>query len=246
MKNQIGRLYQKSFITLMFLGILLLFTAVFGGCARGNGGDKTDNDTVTVSEKETLTPTATETPEETIISPELETSGETTITPKEQKVPEETTATPTEKETPSVTATPTEKETPAEPTEPENGGEAVSANVQMYEGTYGDSVTYTGLPSPDVYCVIEISKVTDTSFDFAVYQVTSETGAKDLIFRQHTAIFTGDGTQAVYNGKEYTLQFTFPDNHEALPDVTDIEVSGFAPLEGHTYVNNGIPGHEFS
>lgn len=64
-------------------------------------------------------------------------------------------------------------------------------------------------------------------------------GTFNLIFKEHTAVFTGDGSAAVYNGKQYTLNFTFP-------DITTIEVSGFDAAEGISYMCNGIPGHEFS
>ena len=66
-----------------------------------------------------------------------------------------------------------------------------------------------------------------------------------MIFLKNTAVFTGTGTEAAFYGKDYTLSFTFPDNHRAYPVVTDMQVSGFKKLEGKTYVNNSIPGHEF-
>lgn len=88
--------------------------------------------------------------------------------------------------------------------------------------------------------------MTDTSFDFTVYQVVDVVKKeKKVIFLKNTAIFTGDGTKAAFYGKDYTLHFTFPNNHNAYPDVTDMEISGFKPLEGKTFVNNRIPGHEF-
>ena len=68
---------------------------------------------------------------------------------------------------------------------------------------------------------------------------------RNLIFKTHTAVFNGDGTTAVYNGQEYTLNFTFPNDRHSLPDVTEIQVTGFAPLEGETYLYNQVPGHEF-
>ncbi|MBW6411527.1 hypothetical protein [Clostridium weizhouense] len=68
---------------------------------------------------------------------------------------------------------------------------------------------------------------------------------KKVIFLTNTAYFTGDGTKATFYGNDYTLNFTFPNNHDAYPVVTDMEIFGFKGLEGKTYVNNGIPGHEF-
>lgn len=78
-----------------------------------------------------------------------------------------------------------------------------------------------------------------TSFDFAIWQYNSITGSNNIIFKQNTAIFTGDGSTATYFGQQYTLHFSFP-------DVTSIVVTGFEPTEGITYSYNGIPGHKFS
>lgn len=125
--------------------------------------------------------------------------------------------------------------------------EGVKAKVKMYEGEYFDEILYTYV-DPEVewapYCEFHISNVTDTSFDFEIYEV-GELQKRTLIFKKHTAVFTGDGMQAVYNGNEYTLSFSFPDDRHAYPDVVDMRVSGFAPVEGRTYVNNMVPGHEF-
>ncbi|SQC02059.1 hypothetical protein [Clostridium tetanomorphum] len=96
------------------------------------------------------------------------------------------------------------------------------------------------------YCEVAISNITDTSFDFTIYEVDAKTENKKVIFLTNTAVFTGDGTKAAFYGKNYTLHFTFPDNHKAYPAVTDMEISGFEPLKSRTYVNNGVPGHEFS
>lgn len=125
---------------------------------------------------------------------------------------------------------------------------AVKAKVKMYEGTYFDEVFYRYAVDPEVefspYCEFHISNVTDTSFDFAIYEVGAQ-DKKTLIFKNHTAVFTGDGMQAVYNGNEYTITFSFPDERQAYPDVVDMKVSGFGPVEGNTYVNNMVPGREF-
>lgn len=123
----------------------------------------------------------------------------------------------------------------------------VKGKVQLYEGSYRDARCYITQPMLKSYNEVIISNVTDTSFDFTSYQVVdAEKGEKKIIFHKNTAIFIGDGTIAAFYGKDYTLNFTFPNYHLALPAVTDIEISGFDPLEGNTYVNNGIPGHEFS
>lgn len=121
----------------------------------------------------------------------------------------------------------------------------VIGKVKLYEGIYFDDKCY-GDDVLKPYCEVAISNVTDTSFDFTVYQVVDVVKKeKKVIFLKNTAVFTGDGTKAAFYGKDYTLHFTFPNNHNAYPVVTDMEISGFKPLEGKTFVNNGIPGHEF-
>lgn len=125
--------------------------------------------------------------------------------------------------------------------------EGVPATVILYEGTYFAEEVYKMAADlgDGIYCEIDISNITDTSFDFTVYEVNESEETRSMIFKTHMAVFQGDGTTAVYNGKEYTLNFTFPDYHTSLPHVTDMEVTGFALLEGETYMNNSVPGHEF-
>lgn len=123
----------------------------------------------------------------------------------------------------------------------------ISGKVKLYEGTYFDNAVY-GSPEHLLkqYYEIAISNVKDTSFDFTVYKMLdSEKKIKKVVFLTNTAVFTDDGTKATFTGKNYTIHFTFPDYHHAYPAVTDIEVSGFKELEGKTFVNNAIPGHEF-
>ena len=123
----------------------------------------------------------------------------------------------------------------------------VSSKVKLYDGTYFDDRRF-GENILKNYCEVVISNITNTSFDFTVYEVNELDGKKKnkkVIFLTNTAFFTGDGMKATFYGKNYTLNFTFPNNHNAYPVVTDIEISGFEQLEGKTYVNNGIPGHEF-
>lgn len=123
----------------------------------------------------------------------------------------------------------------------------VNSKVKLYDGTYFDDKRF-GENALKNYCEVVISNITNTSFDFTVYEVYDLNGEKEnkkVIFLKNTAIFTGDGMKATFYGNDYTLNFTFPNNHHAYPAVTDMEISGFKPLEGKTYVNNGIPGHEF-
>ncbi len=129
--------------------------------------------------------------------------------------------------------------------------EGVKGQVQLYEGNYFDDRCYLVENRPEVYCEVQISNITETSFDFTVYQVeykdmkNSTEKERKVIILTNTAVFIGDGTKAAFYGHDYTLNFTFPDNHSAYPVVTDMEITGFEPLEGHVYVNNSIPGHEF-
>ncbi len=124
--------------------------------------------------------------------------------------------------------------------------DTVKSKVKLYEGTYFDDKVF-GENALRNYCEIEISNITDTSFDFTVYEVnvSDEKEDRKIIFNKNTAVFTGSGTEAAFYGKDYTITFKFPDNHLAYPIVTDIQVSGFGALEDGTYVNNNIPGHEF-
>ncbi len=120
--------------------------------------------------------------------------------------------------------------------------------TQLYEGIYFDNRLFGDSDREDypssTYEIV-VSNINDAGFDFAVYETTVGTGDSTLIFSKYTAVFSGDGTEATFSGDEYNLTFVFPDYHGAYPVVTDIEISGFTPFEGRTYVNNSIPGYEF-
>lgn len=110
----------------------------------------------------------------------------------------------------------------------------------MYGGEYNDSRIYGDNPEcPANPCRVVVYNVTMVSFDFRIEQYNPQTKQYEMIFKDHTAEFVGDGTSAAYYGKEYTLNFTFP-------DVTAIKVYGFELVEGIYFSNNSIPGHEFS
>ena len=75
---------------------------------------------------------------------------------------------------------------------------------KMYDGVYFDEVIYTwSMDDSQVrpYCEINVSNATDTSFEFTIYDVDGQN--RSLKFKTHTAVFTGDGTQAEYNGNGY-------------------------------------------
>lgn len=122
----------------------------------------------------------------------------------------------------------------------------VNSKVKLYEGTYFDDRCY-GENELTNYCEVEISNISNTTFDFTVYELNMSDGKKDkkVVFAKNTAFFIEDGMKAAFKGKEYSLNFAFPDNHKAFPVVTDMKISGFKQLEGKTYVNNKIPGYEF-
>lgn len=121
--------------------------------------------------------------------------------------------------------------------EPTNG---IVKSIELYEGEYRDYRAFgDAFDCPEMYCTLVVSNVTDTSFEFCIKQWNPLTLTDDIIFLNNTAEFTGDGSTATYYGDQYTLNFTFP-------DVVTIEVSGFQPTEGVSYMCNGIPGHEFS
>ena len=129
----------------------------------------------------------------------------------------------------------------------QNDTDGVVAAVQVYAGRYAESSIYEGIPMeqmPDYY-TLNISNVTETTFDFSVNLVDRASNGVECLL-SGTAEFTGDGSEAVCYGGNGDVFFTFPDYHGAYPDVTDIEVSGVAELAGKVMVNNGVPGHEFS
>lgn len=120
-----------------------------------------------------------------------------------------------------------------------------AAAVQVYEGSYMDSSIF-GDGEVGNYYEVAVSNVTDNSFDFAIYETNMGTGAQDVVYGTHTATFVGDGSEAVCNGSKLNLTFSFPDNHSTHPVATDMEVSGLSEISSISFVNNGIPGHEFS
>ena len=156
-----------------------------------------------------------------------------TITPEESQ--EET----EEVQDPTVTEAPEDEGAQKDVT-------PVNAQYQVYAGTYYDMNIYEATAEggeSDSYCQIEVSNITDQTFDFAVYQLTD--GNKQMILDTRTATFVEDGTKAVSEKDGTNLVFTFPDNWNALPKVVEMQVSGLDVLEGNSYVNNNVPGYEF-
>lgn len=216
-----------------------------------NSTMQTENvSSVSDPEQETLStePVETEQPEATV-TPEPTATPEPTVTP-------EPTATPEPTEIPESTETPKTPETTPTPTvEPEKETMAVQAKINVYEGEYKQKEMYSsGDELSGIDYFVKVTNVTDTTFDFAIYSYTYEredprdaaNGSKELVFRNHTAIFVGDGETAVYDGKDYDLTFTFPDGRNTYPDAVIMQISGFAPVEGLEFLNNNVPGHEFS
>ena len=196
---------------------------------------------------------ATPTPETTPEPTKEPLTTEPVATPEPTDVPEEEPNTDGTEETQqpaedTTEETKTDSEDQGGENQQDDSGEtmeAVQAKVNVYEGEYRYEYVMTGLVVPEYYKV-KVSNVTDTSFDFTIYYVNETEGSEEVVFRTHTAVFVEDGMEAVYDGVDYYLTFTFPDYHEAYPDATDMEISGYGPVEGMTFSNNSIPGHEFS
>ena len=118
----------------------------------------------------------------------------------------------------------------------------------IYEGCYFDVGVYqywTSMPiseSPMIYCEIWISNVTEATFDFLIKEVVMATDERTIVLPLSTAKIVNNGWGAIYEGKEFTLSFEFPDDPDSFPKY--ITVDGWEKLEGNTYMNNSIPGHE--
>ena len=118
----------------------------------------------------------------------------------------------------------------------------------IYEGCYFDGGVYQywgDIPlteSPMIYCEIWISNVTETTFDFLIKEVVMATDERTIVLPLSTAKITNNGWGAIYEGEEFTLTFEFPDDPDRFPK--EITVDGWEKLEGNTYMNKEIPGHE--
>ena len=207
---------------------LLAMSMTFAACGSKASTEVEQEDAATVQED---TPEA----EEDTTQEEENTD---TITPEESQ--EET----EEAQDPTVTETPEDEE--AQKNDTAQDVTPVNAQYQVYAGTYYDMNIYEATAEggeSDSYCQIEVSNITDQTFDFAVYQLTD--GNKQMILDTRTATFVEDGTKAVSEKDGTNLVFTFPDNWNALPKVVEMQVSGMDVLEGNSYVNNNVPGYEF-
>lgn len=134
--------------------------------------------------------------------------------------------------------------------EAQEGGtdSGIVAAVRVYTGDYREASSYNPGPIEDMpqYYTLSVYTVSDTAFSFGINQIDRASQEVTQCLLSGTAYFTEDGTEAVYDGSNGEVSFTFPDNHGALPDVTDITVSGVPEIEGTVMINNGVPGHEFS
>ena len=250
-----GNLKKGKFITFCFLAVFV-FMNVMTGCSEKEPEDTSAVSTGSVSQSESESDTsaeATPTPETTPEPTQEPLTAEPVAAPEPTDVPEEEQNTEDTEETQqpaedTTEETKTDSEDQGGENQQDDSGEtmeAVQAKVNVYEGEYRYEYVMTGLVVPEYYKV-KVSNVTDTSFDFTIYYVNETEGSEEVVFRTHTAVFVGDGMEAVYDGVDYYLTFTFPDYHEAYPDATDMEISGYGPVEGMTFSNNSIPGHEFS
>lgn len=215
---------KKNLVLISCLSLLL----ILGGCKNNNSIQPTnENQTSQDNSKDVNVPMQATNDQNNVDEKKETDSKSTSFTESAKKSPNEQEVKEKNNDSPKITK--------------------INSIVKLYNGTYFDDRRF-GDNVLKNYCEVAISNVTNTSFDFTIYEVNTldgKTESKKVIFLKNTAVFTGDGSKAVFYGKNYTLNFTFPNNHNAYPVVTDIEISGFHPLEGKTYVNNGIPGHEF-
>ncbi|MFR8537161.1 MAG: M56 family metallopeptidase [Lacrimispora saccharolytica] len=256
-----GKLKKGKFITFCFLAVFA-FMNVMTGCSEKEPEDTSAVSTESVSQAETESDTsveATSTPEttpETTPEPTQEPlTTEPVTTPEPTDVPEEEQDTddteeirqPAEDEMTETKTDSVEEEGDNQSDDSGGNVEAVQAKVKVYEGEYIDERLREGDPNliEGGHTVIT-SNITDTSFDFTIYYLDFIKGQENVVFRTHTAVFVEDGMKAVYDGQEYYLVFTFPDYHDSHPDVTHMEVTGYGPVEGVTFSNNKVPGHQFS
>lgn len=219
----------------IWLACMLAMSMTFAACGSKASTEVEQEDAATVQED------APEAEEDTTEGEKENT--EDTVTPEETQEPTE------EVQDPTVTAAPEDEEAQKNDTVQEEVPQdvtPVNAQYQVYAGTYYDMNIYEATAEggeSDSYCQIEVSDVTDQTFDFAVYQLTD--GNKQTVLDTRTATFVEDGTKAVSEKDGTNLVFTFPDNWNALPKVVEMQVSGLDVLEGNSYVNNTIPGYEF-
>lgn len=217
---------KKRMVTVCMLAMSMIFTAC---------GSKASTEV----EQEDIAAVQEDTPQEE------EPQQEETVTGEDATVTPEATPEASDEGT-DTTESAQEENTESSDTEIPQDVTPVKAQYQVYAGVYYDMNIYEATAeggASDSYCQIEVSNVTDQSFDFAVYQLTD--GDKKTVLDTRTAVFVEDGTKAVSEKDGTNLVFTFPDNWSALPKVVEMQVSGLDVLEGNSYVNNSVPGYEF-
>ena len=96
----------------------------------------------------------------------------------------------------------------------QNESDGVVAAVQVYAGRYAESGIYEGIPMEEMpdYYTLNISNVTEISFDFSVNLVDRASNGVECLL-SGTAEFTGDGSEAVCYGSNGDVYFAFPDYH---------------------------------
>ena len=92
------------------------------------------------------------------------------------------------------------------------------------------------------YCEIQISNVQDTTFDFTVDELMMTTDERTTILQSSTAVIQDGGRSAVYEGEDFTLTFHFASEPASFPK--ELTVTGWDKLEGDTFINKNVPGHE--
>lgn len=78
--------------------------------------------------------------------------------------------------------------------------------------------------SDNIIYSVEINNVTDTTFDFCIYEYDT------VVFKHHTAKITSSCT-GTYNGSQYTLYFSWL-------DPGTVSIKGFELVDGLDFINN--------
>ena len=194
---------RKGIIPILILTFVLVVSNVLVGCSVNKNNGETDAPAVSVSGKTQSDADAGM--KDTSSADQGKKTGESLPKPEQTREAEKTPEpeqTPDAQQTPEAETTQQPEVIPADeenhlpddaeaPEENHDSESAVSAKVQLYEGTYFDSVLtgfdeekiVDGLYIEDDYCEVDISNITDTSFDFTAYRVGGMTGERSLILR---------------------------------------------------------------
>lgn len=131
------------------------------------------------------------------------------------------------------------------------GGVKLYDNAPYHEQAYygaGETDRIIGtFYFPEDTLNINVSNVTETSFDFTLTLINKSFGDRnEIIIPTSTAYFVEDGMVAEFYSDEYNLRFEFLNDFNSLPDVVQMKVIGLEALDGKVFSNNDVPGFEFN